>query len=64
MSRSLSLSDLTYEQIEAVCEAAERAARGYIFSKIHPHRVADLAVTVDVSGGKSLTVKIAMELGL
>ncbi|MFQ6075737.1 MAG: DUF3194 domain-containing protein [Candidatus Bathyarchaeia archaeon] len=58
----MSLSDLTYEQIEAVCDAAEKAARGYILSKIHPRRVADLAVTVDVGGERPLTVKIAVEM--
>ena len=53
----------TDEEIEAICDAAERAARKSVLSKISLKRLDDLNLTVEAEGDKplSLTVEVAVE---
>jgi len=55
---------LTPEQVEKLCEIAERAAREYILSKVPLQRIYDLDVTVDVSGSKPITVNVDVGITL
>jgi hypothetical protein len=54
---------LTDEEIEAICTAAEEAARRSILSKISLKKVEDLNLTVEAEGDKpvSLTVEVGVE---
>jgi len=55
---------LTLEQVEELCEIAEKAARKYILSKVPLKQVSVLNITVDTEGTKPVTVKIDTELSL
>ena len=52
------IPELTIEQVAALCERAEQAAREHILSKIPNNRIATLDVTVDAEGTKPLTVNV------
>ena len=52
------IPELTLEQVEALCESAEQAARDYILSQIPASRIADLDVSVDAEGTKPITVNV------
>jgi hypothetical protein len=58
----LGLPELTSEQIEGVCAAAENAARKFIFSKINPKQVDKLNVIVEAEGEKPLNFTVEVEL--
>ncbi|MEM3579297.1 MAG: DUF3194 domain-containing protein [Candidatus Bathyarchaeia archaeon] len=60
------LPELTPEQIEELCSAAEEAAREYILSKVPPKRVETLNISVDVEAEneKPLTLTVEVELTL
>ena len=57
---------LTDDEIEAVCTAAEEAARKFILSKISLKRLEDLNLAVEALGDKplSLNIEIAVETEL
>jgi len=52
------IPELTLEQVEALCESAEQAAREYVLSQVPVGRIADLDVTVDAEGTKPITVNV------
>jgi len=54
----------TEDEIEAICVAAQEAARGHLLSKVSLKRVSDLDVTVEAEGDKPLIlyVDVAVEL--
>ena len=56
----------TDDEIEAICAAAEEAARRFILSKISLKKLEDLNVAVEAVGDKplSLNVEIAVETDL
>jgi len=56
----------TDEEIEAVCTAAEEAARKFILSKISLKKLEDLNLAVEAIGDKplSLNIEIAIETEL
>jgi len=60
----IGLPRLTPEQIEDLCRVAEEGARRYVSSRVSPHRISELNVTVDVSGMKPVTVSIDVEVVL
>ena len=53
----------TEDEIEAICTAAEEAARRYILSKLSLKKLEDLSLAVEAVGDKplSLNVEIAVE---
>jgi len=58
------LSELTQDQVEEVCEAAEKAARDYILSKVPLRRISSFDITVEAEGVKPLTVTVDVEIEL
>ncbi len=59
-----SISELTPEQMEELCEVAERAAREYILSKLPLNRISDLNITVETEGTRPVTVNVDVEITL
>ena len=55
---------LTSEQVEELCEIAEKAARKYILSKVPLQRISVLDITVDTEGTKPITVNVDVDLNL
>lgn len=55
----------TEEEIEAVCSAAEEAARQFIQSKLPLKKLEDMEITVEAIGDKPLVlnVEIAVDMG-
>jgi len=60
----IGIPDLTSEQVEELCEIAEKAAREYILSKVPPRRISVLNITVDTEGTKPITVNVNVEITL
>lgn len=58
------ISDLSYEEIEKICEVAEEAARKYIMSKVPSEYVSDLSISIDVESLETLNVDIDIEIEL
>lgn len=60
----MGISELTVEQAETLCAVAEKAARGYVLSKVSPRKVSTLNITVDTEGLKPITVNVEVEITL
>ena len=60
----LGIPELTTEQIEALCTAAENAARKHVLAKVSSKMVEKLDISVEANGAKpvNLTVEIDMAL--
>ena len=52
------IPELTIEQVAALCERAEQAAREHVLSKIPNNRISTLDITVYAEGTKPLTVNV------
>jgi len=55
---------LKSEQLEKLCEIAEKAAREHVLSKVSPRRITALNITVDTEGTKPVTVNVDVEVSL
>lgn len=62
--RRISLSSLTYEELERICDIAEEAARKYITSKVPKGGISDLTISVSLESSKSLNVNVDVEVRL
>ena len=60
----IGIPTLTSEQVEELCEIAEKAAREYISSKIPMKQVSSLNIAIDILGTKPITVKVDIDLDL
>lgn len=60
----IGIPQLTSEQMEELCEIAEKAAREQILTKVPLQRIIDLNVTVDIEGSKPVTVNVDVEITL
>ena len=60
----LGLPDLTTEQVEALCETAENAARKHIQTKLNSKLVDHLDITVEAQGTTSLDLSVEIDLVL
>jgi post-segregation antitoxin (ccd killing protein) len=60
----LGLPDLTTEQIETLCEIAEKTAREYVLSKVHSKMVERLDIGVEAEGTKPLNLTVEIDLVL
>jgi hypothetical protein len=58
----IGIPKLTSEQVEELCEIAERAARKYILSKLSLKQISALDITVDTEGTKPITVNVDVDL--
>jgi hypothetical protein len=56
--------ELTDEQVEKLCEIAEKAAREYIISKVPMRKISDFDITVETDGLKPLNVTVDIKLEL
>jgi len=56
--------ELTEEQLEELCKIGERAAKAYIYSKVHEKRISRLDITIEAEGSKPVTVNVEIEIGL
>lgn len=62
--RKRPISSLSYEELEKICEIAERAARKYIMSKVPKEYISDASISVDLESLDSLSIDIEVELRL
>jgi hypothetical protein len=60
----LGIPELTDEQIEAVSQAAENAARKHVFSKISQKLVERLDISVEAEGAKPISFTVEVDLML
>ena len=49
---------LTQEEIEEICEAAEKAARNALFTEVKLKQVSDFEIAVEAAGDKPLTLTV------
>ena len=59
-----SIPELTNEQIEALSDAAEEAARSYIFSKVPLRMIENLNISVEAEGTKPLNLSVEINIKL
>jgi len=64
VSENEELPSLSSENIEEICEIAEKAARKYIISKVPLRKISDMDITVEVNGEKPLNVSVNVDLEL
>jgi len=60
----IGISELTSNQVEALCAIAEQAARDHVLSKVPSGQVSVLNITVDTTGSKPVTVNVEVEVTL
>jgi hypothetical protein len=60
----LGLPELTTEQIELLCQTAEKATRKYVLSKISNKDIDRLDISVEAEGTKPLNVTVEINLAL
>ena len=58
------IAELASEQLAELCETSERAARGYIVSKIPQRQIVMLDITIDTEGSRPVTVNVEIEIEL
>lgn len=56
------LPELTSEQIEELCLAAEKAAREYVLSKVPSKRIETLNISIETEITKPLTLTVEVEI--
>jgi hypothetical protein len=64
MAESIGLTTLSFEQVVKICEAAETAARRFIFSKVPRQKIVDLDITVDILASKPFVVDVDIDIAL
>ena len=62
--KQMSIPELTSEQVEELCEVAEKAAREYMLSKVPSRRISFLNITVETEGTKPVSVNVDVEITL
>ncbi|HLN89333.1 MAG TPA: DUF3194 domain-containing protein [Candidatus Binatia bacterium] len=60
----LGFGELSSEQIELLCEAAEESARKYVYSKVSRKDVERLDISVEAEGAKPVNVTVDIDLVL
>ncbi len=58
------IPELTNEQIEELCSAAENAARKYILTKVRSKMVEELDISIEAEGSKPLKLSVEVDLTL
>ena len=58
----LGFPELTTEQIETLCSAAEEAARKYVLSKVLSKEIDRLDISVEADGSKPVSVTVEIDL--
>jgi len=60
----LGKQELTSEQIEALCLAAENVARNHILSKVPSKMVEKLSISIEAEGEKPVTLTVDIDVAL
>ena len=60
----IGVPELTPEQMEELCEIAEKAAREYVLSKVSSQKISTLDITIDTEGVKPVTVNVEVGITL
>ena len=60
----LGFPELTTEQIEALCQTAEDAARKYVLGKVSQKDIDQLDISVEADGAKPINVTVEINLVL
>ena len=60
----LSIQELTSEQIEALCLAAENVTRKHILSKVPSKMVEKLSISIEAEGEKTVTLTVDIDVAL
>ena len=60
----IGISDLSNQQLEKLCEIAEKAARDYVTSKVSIRRISQLDISVNTEDRNPVTVNVEVELVL
>jgi len=60
----IDIPELTSEQVEELCEVAEKAAREYVLSRVPSRRISVLNITVETEGTKPVSVNVDVEIAL
>jgi hypothetical protein len=60
----LGLPELTTEQVETLCEIAERAAHKYINTKVNSKLIDQIDITVEAQGTKPIDLSVEINLTL
>ncbi len=60
----IAIPNLTSEQVDELCEIAEKAARRHISSKIPLRQISTFSITIDTEGRKPITINVEIELDL
>jgi hypothetical protein len=58
------LPELSEQQIEEICTAAEDAARKFIFSKVYQKQIDKLDIAVEAEGAKPINFSVEVNLVL
>ena len=58
------IPELTLDQVENLCQRAEKAAREYVLSKVSKNRLVTFDVIVDAEGTKPITVTVDLKVVL
>ncbi len=61
---NLGIPELTDEQIEAVSQTAENAARKHVFSKVNQKLVESLEISVEAEGNRPVSFTVEVDLVL
>ncbi len=62
--KQMSIPELTSEQVEELCEVAEKTAREHVLSKVPSRRISVLNITVETEGTKPVSVNVDVEIAL
>jgi hypothetical protein len=62
--QDIGIPELTEDQMQALSEIAEKAARDYVLSKVPQRKISTLNITVETVGSKPVTVAVDVELVL
>jgi len=60
----IGIPELKLEQLEKLCEIAEKTARDHVYSQISPRQITELDIAIDTEGAKPVTVSVDVELTL
>ena len=60
----IGIPKLTPEQVEELCEIAEKSAREYILSKLSLKQISVFNITIDTEGTKPITVNVDIDINL
>ncbi|MEJ2242206.1 MAG: DUF3194 domain-containing protein [Candidatus Bathyarchaeota archaeon] len=58
------ITELTIEQLEILCESAEKVTRDYILSQVPVSKISDFDIAIEAEGTKPVDVKVEVSIVL